>query len=439
MSNQETASNNKVVIFGLGFVGLPLALSFSLRGCEVIGVDVNESLVNDLNNGITHHLEAWHNTPIQKVLADQLAAGRFRATTDGAAAMAECKNAIMTVGIPVENGHHSYDHVKSCAETIAKGLKKDDLIVVRSTLIPGMTRNYILPILESISGMKADKDFYLGYSSERIAEGKAFDEFENMPTLVSGLDRASREKTAELLGIVTKADLVHASSIEVVESAKVMENISRDVNIAMVNEFARFTKELGIDIFEVIKVANTHKRVKLLFPGPGVGGYCIPNALHYLTPKADELGVTLELLRRARDINENVPAFVAGLVTKNLPVPTNEARIAVFGLAMKDYSNDDRYSPALHVTLLLQKAGIQVRAYDPAVPAEYDFKVDSIEEAVKDAHGIVILAKQEGIDYTNFNLFKSLMSTEGKPFIVDTRNLFERDTVEAAGLHLESL
>ncbi|HEX3031558.1 MAG TPA: nucleotide sugar dehydrogenase [Bacillota bacterium] len=267
----------------MGFVGLPLALSFALRGCEVYGVDVNEELVAELKDGVTHHLEHYHNTPIQSVLKDQLAAGRFKPTSDATAAMAECTTFIMTVGIPVVDGEHTFAHVEGCARTIGKGLKPNDLVLVRSTLIPGMTRNFIRPIIEEESGLNAEEDFYLGYSSERIAEGKAFDEFENMPTLVSGIDRASRDKAAEILGIVTKADLVPASAIEVVETAKVMENISRDVNIAMVNEFARFTKALGIDIFEVIKVANTHKRVKLLAPGPGVGGYCIPNALHYDT------------------------------------------------------------------------------------------------------------------------------------------------------------
>lgn len=437
--SREEEGVKKVAVFGLGFVGLPLALSFAIRGCEVYGVDVNADLIAELNEGITHHLEHYHNTPIQKVLKDQLEAGRFKATTDAADALANCNNIIMTVGIPVVNGEHLFDHVESASRAIGKGLKPNDLVLVRSTLVPGMTQNYIRPILEKESGLKADDDFYLAYSSERIAEGKAFEEFENMPTLVSGVDRASRDRAMELLGIVTKADLVPCSSIEVVETAKVMENISRDVDIAMVNEFARFTKALGVDTFEVIRVANTHKRVKLLLPGPGVGGYCIPNALHYLTPKAEEMEVPLPLLRLARDINEHVPQFVVSMVTRNLPVLAKEAKVAVFGIAMKDFSNDDRLSPALQVIELLQTTGIKVAAFDPAVPTRHSFKVDSLQEALEGAHGIVVLAKQDGIDYNNFSLFKKYLSAAGQPFIVDTRNVYERKVVEAGGFILETL
>ncbi|MDT3697965.1 MAG: nucleotide sugar dehydrogenase [Thermincola sp.] len=431
-------SEVKVAIFGLGFVGLPLALSYALRGCQVLGVDVDQSLVSQLNQGITHHLEKYNEIPIQEILAEQTKNGRFRATANAQEALANCNSYIMTVGIPVINGSHDFSHIESCSRTIAAGLKKGDLVLVRSTVVPGMTRNFVKPILEK-SGLTAGEDFYLGYSSERIAEGKAFDEFENMPTLISGINDESREKARRLMSVVTRAELHLATSIEVVESAKVMENISRDVNIAMVNEFARFCEGLGIDIFEVTKMANTHKRVQLLTPGPGVGGYCIPNALHYLTPKADDLGIPLKLLRTARKINEDVPGFVVSLVTRNLPVPTKEAKVAVLGIAMKDYSSDDRLSPALEVIKLLEMSGIKVAAFDPAVPTAYDFKVNSLEDAVEGAHAILVLAKQNGIGYNNYKLFREIMSKAGTPVIVDTKNLYNRREVEENGFIFASI
>jgi nucleotide sugar dehydrogenase len=437
-ANNGNGNGKKVAVFGLGFVGLPLALSFAMRGCEVVGVDVDDSLVAALNNGSTHHREWYHRTPIQKILQDQLENGRFRATGDAGEALACCRNVIVTVGLPVVDGQHSLEYLESACNAIAAGLKPGDLILIRSTVVPGTTRGFILPLLEK-SGLKAGRDFHLAYSSERIAEGKAFDEFENMPTVVGGIDKASRDRAMELLGIVTRAELVPATSIEVVETAKVMENISRDVDIAMVNEFARFTKALGIDIFETIRITNTHKRVKLLLPGPGVGGYCIPNALHYLAPKADELGVPLSLLRTARRVNADVPAYVAGLVLKNLPVPAADAKVAVFGFAMKDYSNDDRQSPALDVIAILRRAGIKVAAYDPAVPCDYDFTVSTFEEALARAHGIAVLAKQEDVDYFNFKQFKKLMNPTTKPFIVDTRNIYDREKAEKAGFTLETI
>lgn len=427
----------KVCMFGLGFVGLPLALSFAMRGCDVWGVDVDEDLVQDLNNGVTHHLEAYGDKSIQTILNEQLTAGRFRATTDGLEALKHCDNIIVTVGIPVAAGKHDIDPVIGVARTIAGGLKPGDLLLMRSTLIPGSTRKVVLPILEE-SGMKAGSDFFLAYSSERIAEGKAFDEFENMPAALAGINQASTDRAAELMAIVTKADITKASQMEVVEAAKVMENVSRDVNIAMSQEFARLSKAMGLDIFEVIQVANTHKRVNLLTPGPGVGGYCLPNAVYYLLPRAEELGVDLALLTTARRINDSVPSFVAGLALKNLPVPPAQATLAVLGIAMKDYSNDDRISPPLDVVRALLDAGCQVKAYDPAVPSVYPFKVGSLAEALEGAHGVLVLTRQNGIDYHNLALFKEkLIGPE--PFIVDTKNTYSRAEVEAAGLKLETL
>ncbi len=427
----------KVCVFGLGFVGLPLALSFAMRGCEVTGVDVDDALISDLNQGITYHLESYGDKKIQDILNEELAAGRFKATLDCKEALRECNNIVVTVGVPVEEGKHDLTPIITVCRSIAEGLKPGDLVVIRSTLIPGTTREVILPILEE-SGLQAGSDFFLAYSSERIAEGKAFYEFENMPAAVSGINEESAARAHELISIVTKAPIIKASQMEVVEAAKVMENVSRDVNIAMSQEFARFARGLGIDIFEVIKVANTHQRVNLLLPGPGVGGYCLPNALYYLLPKAQETGVELPLLTTARQINDSMPGFVAGLALKNLSVPPQEAELAVLGIAMKDFSNDDRISPARDVIGHLQQAGCTVRAFDPAVPADYPFKAKSLAEAVEGAHGILVLAKQHGIDYENLALFKKSL-VGPNPFIVDTKNIYEQSEVESYGLKLETL
>ncbi|MDH7578142.1 MAG: nucleotide sugar dehydrogenase [Bacillota bacterium] len=430
-------TERRIAIFGLGFVGLPLALSFALRGCRVTGVDVDEKLVGNLNEGITHHLEAYRGTPIQEILKEQLQTGGFKATTDPGPALAACDNIIVTVGVPVTNGVPDPNPVRMAVTAIARGLRPRQLVLIRSTLTPGTTRRVLQPLLEA-SGLKAEEDFYLAYAAERIAEGRAFDEFENMPTVVSGVGPRSLQRAREVLGIVTQAELVEASSIEVGEAAKVLENIARDVDIALVNEFARFTKALGIDIFEVVKVANTHTRVNLLLPGPGVGGYCVPNALYYLLPRALEFNLNLRIFPTARQINDEAPVYVAGLVLKNLPVPPARAKVAIFGIAMKDYSNDDRLSPAHTVIKVLQTAGVEVKAFDPAVPTRYPFSAATLEEALRGVHGIVVLARQRDLDYQNLAFFRELMSNEG-PFIVDTRHIYSRAAVEQAGFHLETL
>ncbi len=352
--------------------------------------------------------------------------------------MRECTSIIITVGLPVQDGRPQSYPLGECLRSVAAGLKRGDLVVVRSTLVPGYTRDFVLPILES-SGLKAGRDFYLAYSSERIAEGRAFEEFEQMPGLVSGIDGESLRRAKELLGIVTKAPLIEASSFEAVELAKLLENISRDVNIAMVNEMAKVSKAMGLNIFEIIELANTHKRVNLLYPGPGVGGYCIPNALHYLAARAESLGVPLPLLEAARNVNEEMPAYVVSLVNRHLPVPPAAARIGVLGLAMKDYSSDTRCSPALKIVWLLERSGMRVKAFDPAVPERYPFSVDSLAEAVEGAHGLLVLARQEGIDYESWELFRNAMSRDGRPFIIDTKRVYGGRSFERDGILVDSI
>lgn len=425
MDNNLGDIYKNVAVFGQGFVGLPLSLSFAFRGCNVYGVDVVSKLVDDINNGITHHTECFEDKTIQQILKEELKKGSYRATTDTKEALKNANNIIVTVGIPIRDGRHDISDLVDCITGIGKNLKKGDLVVIRSTVIPGTTEELLLPILEKESGMKAGEDFYLAYSSERIAEGKAFDEFAYMTTIVAGINDLSAKKARELLLAVCKADVLIASGIKVVETSKVIENVQRDVNIAMAQEFARFSEGLGIDINEVIKVANTHKRVNLLTPGPGVGGYCIPNAYYYLLPKAEEIGVSLDILKLSRAKNEMLPNVMVSMLEDGLKKAgkkLDNSRIGVLGIAMKDYSNDDRISPPIEIINILRDRGAEVYAYDPAVPNEYDFKVDTINKALKDADGVMILAKQKEFDKINS---KYLLENLNKGTVIfDTRSLF---------------
>lgn len=424
----------RVCIFGQGFVGLPLALSFSLRGCDVIGVEVDKDLVRDINNGVTCHTESFHNIPIQDILMAQMEALRYEATIDAAKALRKCNNIILTVGIPINNGEPIMFYLESACREIGKSLKRGDLVVVRSTVIPGTTEEYILPILEEESGLKAGVDFYLAYSSERIAEGRAFDEFESMPALVAGVNDESLNRAKKLLSIVCKAEVIPASCIKAVETSKVFENVQRDVNIAMSQEFARFAEALGIDIFEVIKLANTHKRVNLLTPGAGVGGYCIPNAYYYLVPVAKELGVDMSILRLSREKNAAIPDFIVNKAEELLISVGKQlkgSKIAVLGLAMKDYSNDDRISPAVEICKMLINRGAKVAAFDPVVKTKYDFKVGSQDEAFYNADVLMILTKQNGIELHNYINILELM--KNKPICIDTKGMVNKVKAEQNG------
>jgi UDP-N-acetyl-D-mannosaminuronic acid dehydrogenase len=417
----------RVAVIGLGFVGLPLALTYAMKGAKVVGVDALQRVVDETNAGRSHHLESYQGKTLPEILREQIAAGRFHATTSYEEAAKIVDNYIVTVGLPVHNGDPDLSWLRSCAHSLGKVLKKGDTVMIRSTVVPGTTEEVILPILEEESGFKAGSDFYLTYCSERIAEGRAFEEFIRMPLALGGINEQSAEKGKELLSFISETEIT-LSSIRVVETAKVIENIQRDVNIAMVQEFARFAEAFGIDTFELIKVANTHTRVNLLTPGPGVGGYCLPNALYYLQPKANELDVQLNLLQIARRINDSVPAVMVEMLSAALGEAGKSlagSRVAVLGLAMKDFSNDDRVSPVHDLINLLQDRGAQVRSYDPAVPGDYEHKADTLEQAVIGADALLLTAVQKEFVDMDWSSTVELMA---KPAILfDAKNRIPRD------------
>lgn len=428
---------NRITVIGLGFVGLPLSLSFAMKGQAVTGLDVNEALVKDLNQGITHCMEEYRGKPARDILRQSLEEGTFKATTSYQEAAAASGIFIVTVGLPVKEGRPAFDFLEAAMMNLGKVLAKGDIVLIRSTVVPGTTEEKILPILEQQSGLIGGVDFFLGYASERIAEGAAFEEFENMPTVVGGLNKESAERSAAVLRLISQAEIYIASDIKVVETAKVLENVSRDVNIAMANQFAQFCQNLGIDTLETFRIANTHKRVNLLMPGPGVGGYCLPNAYYYLRPKELDLHIDLPLLQISRTINDKVPERIADKVVDMLQGEakwTADSQVAVLGLAMKDYSNDDRISPAHAVCEALQNKGSLVRAFDPVVRSDAEYAVDSLEEAVKDADALVILAKQKEFEELRLEDIKNLMKR--KPVLVDTRHLFSKEQAEELGFRV---
>lgn len=420
-----------IAVIGLGFIGLPLSLSYARKGAYVVGIDVSEGLIEEVNKGNSHHLEFYEGKSLSEILQKQRKENRFYATNQYEQAAQEVDYYIITVGIPVRNGDPDLTYLISACESLAKVLKRGDCVILRSTVVPGTTEEVVKPILEK-SGLIAGEDFDLAYSSERIAEGRAFEEFITMPLAVGGVNEGSAHRAKEVLSFVTEADIT-ISQIKTVETAKVIENIQRDVNIAMVQQFARFAEKMGIDTFELIRVANTHKRVQLLTPGPGVGGYCLPNALYYLLPKAQELGVNLSLLEMARQINDQVPRILVSMLKHSLEQqgkPLAGSKIAVLGLAMKDFSNDDRISPPHHVVDILLEEGAVVKAYDPAVPAKYDYKTEDLVEAIKEADGLIYLTVQE--EFLEINWLEMIKLMKERPILLDGKNRIPRSVEESA-------
>lgn len=427
----------EISVIGQGFIGLPLSLSFAMNNTKVYGVDVNKELVKEINQGHTHHKESFNEHSIQEILKSEIHNERFSAHTSILDLPDSVSTYIITVGIPVKDGGLETGAIESVAVDLSKRLKKGDLVILRSTVVPGFTNDFFKPMLE-LSGLKAGEDFHLAYASERIAEGKAFKEFVEMPLVIGGVTLDCAVKAREILTIVTKAETHIASAMEIVEMSKVIENAQRDVNIAMVQQYAALARKMGIDPREVIQMANTHTRVNLLIPGPGVGGYCLPNAFYYLAPKAEELGILNELSisKAARMYNDQIPNNIVQAVEEKLRSQgkgLSESKIAIFGLAMKDFSNDDRISPPVYISEIFSSKAKITNAYDPAVPTSYSFKKENPYEVVKDADVLIVLCEQEEMKALDFSKIRKLMKEDA--FVFDTKHFFKNVSMENINIY----
>ncbi len=410
----------KISIWGLGSVGLPLALTFALKGVEVIGIDVNEEHVENIKIAKTHIYEPFGNRSTNDVLRE-VVGKNFHPTTH----YEEARSAnyhLVTVGIPLDDDMNLiWNPLKSALSNLGAILKKGDTVVLRATVVPGTTTGIAREILENKSGLKAGEDFYLAYAPERIAEGRAYEEFRKMPTLVGGINDISREKAKEVLSAILESYFVEVSDPWVAEMSKVLENASRDVYIAVVNEMAKLAISRGFRPLEVIEAANTHPRVKLLKPGAGVGGHCIPNAFYYLKPLFNKDSGKSLVFQAARRVNDEMPAFIASYINRNASELgiSKDSKVAILGLAMKDFSYDDRYSPALFLIRYLKEKGWNnIWAYDPMVPKRFDTHIVDIDEVLMDAKVIVITALQDGITAEKINKYLS----DGM-LVVDTKGI----------------
>ncbi len=425
---------DSIVVFGLGFVGLPLSLTYSMFGVRVFGVDINKDYIDQLKHFDTHVLENYNGKSIQQILKENIEKGLFIPTSSPEEAMKESNNIIITVGIPIQNGVLRKEVFSNAIHSVGKYLKKGDLVLVRSTVPPGTTRNVVRPILENESGLKCCEDFSLAYSSERIAEGRAFEEFQTMPVAVGGLDDKSRDRAAKLLSVINREKIFLASSPEVVEISKLIENSSRDVNIALSNEIASLTERMNVDTLEVISVANTHKRVHLLTPGVGVGGHCIPYSSLYIFDKTDEIKLPMKLLHTAREINDSRPLDILNLIENKLEEQgkvIENSNFAIIGVAMKDNSSDISESPAMRLKdIILQKGG-NVKWFDPNVKGNFPLKTNNLKDALKNADVIIIPIKQDSIKIKEDDI---LSLAKNNAVLFDARRILNRDKLTEQGI-----
>lgn len=372
---------NKICVLGLGYIGLPTAGTLATRGVKVVGVDVNPLVINSLQKGQVHLYEPG----LGELIAEALTSGNLIVSGQPEPADA------FEIAVPTpffDDKRADMTYVQSAAEAIVPHLRPGNLVLLESTSPPRTTVDLVVPILEK-SGLKAGVDFFVAYSPERVLPGQILRELVENTRVVGGITPESAQAAHDFYVLFVTGEIVQTDATTA-EMVKLMENTYRDVNIAIANEFSRLADRFGVDVWEAISLANRHPRVKILRPGPGVGGHCISVDPWFLVEAAPDL---INVIRAARQVNDSQPLFAARLVERSLGNLSGK-RIAALGLAFKPDVDDLRESPAIEVVHLLLQAGAQVTIYEPY---KLDFSIEgaqsaqSLEDAIAQADAIVLL------------------------------------------------
>ncbi len=420
-----------VGVIGLGYVGLPLAVEKAKAGFRTIGFDVQEQKVAMVNAG-HNYIGDVVDSDLEKLVRE----GRLSATSD----FSFVKDVdFIAICVPTPLDEHQQpdiSYVRSSTEAVAKYLKKNTMVVLESTTYPGTTEELVKPILENGSGLKCGVDFYLGFSPERVDPGNLIYKTKNTPKVVGAIGKDATEVIAAMYRAVLEGDVYEVSSPAVAEMEKILENTYRNINIGLVNELAMLCDRMGISIWEVIDAAKTKPYgFQAFYPGPGLGGHCIPLDPYYLSWKAREYGFHTSMIESSMMINDNMPKYCverAGKVLNRFKKALNGSKILVLGVAYKQDIDDYRESPALRVIELLKQEGAEVTYFDPWV-REYKYKGQKYQsipaltaEVVKAADLVLVTAAHTNVDYE--------LVQKNAAAVFDTKNAMknikERENIE---------
>jgi len=415
--------NKRVCIVGLGYVGLPLLCLSMEKGYKTYGLDISNERVEMINKGVS---------PIKdKFLEQRLKNLKGIDTTTDSAVLRKSDIIIICVPTPIDSQYNpNLKPLQSAAETVSKELKKNDLVVVESTVFPGTTEEVVKPILEK-SGLKAGKDFYLAYCPERVDPGNKKWNVNNLPRVIGALSSEGLKEASEFYRSITSSEVLELNSLKAAEATKIMENTFRDINIAFVNEMAKSFDIMGIDITEVIKGASTKPFAFMPhWPGCGVGGHCIKVDPYYLISRARENGFTHQFLNLAREINNSMPHYTVGKVVEGLneiDKSVKDTKITVLGLAYKGGVDDMRESPALEIIDELKKLGADLKIFDPYIPEKSTVK--GLDEALN-AECIVIAT-----DHPEFKIIKpEEIKEKGIKVVIDGKNCLDKAGIVSLGI-----
>jgi dTDP-alpha-D-glucose dehydrogenase len=424
--------SEKICVIGLGHVGLPLAIKIAAQGRPVLGVDVDETVLASLRNGRSPFFEEG----LTEMLHSPQVKFNFELSGFDSK-ISKCKTVIVTVGTPVKsNGEPILSHLEDCTKSLGKLLKKNQLLIYRSTIPPGTLRNRVKPILEEKSGLKAGIDFYLAYCPERLVEGVALREIVDITHVISGINEKSTDLAYDFF-LMLGSKCVRVSKPEVAEMAKIIDNVYRDVNIGLANELSLACQELGVDVMESIQAANTSPRTKVLIPGGGVGGSCLNKDPHMLLWQVGKPAQSSSVIKSARRVNESMPGRFSEAISEKLG-GANGRSVAVLGVAFKSGTDDVRNTITPSIVSHLVEKGFRVKVYDPVVPTSISRKlvegevVEDLSSALKNASAVVICS--DHAEFRNLDLANVKKLVSAQCLLADGRNLFEPSKVRHAGL-----
>lgn len=391
-------------VCGLGYVGLPLAVDKAKHGFKTVGFDIQSAKVDMVNRG-----ENYIGDVVQADLEELVRAGMLCATTDFSRV---CDVDFIAICVPTPLDSHQQpdiSYVRSSAEAIAKHMTRGTIVVLESTTYPGTTEELLKPILEQGSGLKCGSDFYLGFSPERIDPGNLIYKTSNTPKTVGAIGADATEVIAMVYSSILDSEVHTVSSPAVAEMEKILENTYRNINIGLVNELAILCNKMGINIWEVIDAAKTKPYgFQAFYPGPGLGGHCIPLDPYYLSWKAREYGFHTSMIESSMMINDRMPEYTverAGKILNRYQKALNGSRVLVLGVAYKQDIDDYRESPAIRVIEEFGKTGAKVDFYDPFIPkyreaGEWHTGIPTLtEDAVKSYDLVCITTAHTKVDY----------------------------------------
>ncbi|MDQ3099102.1 MAG: nucleotide sugar dehydrogenase [bacterium] len=422
-------NNKHVVIIGLGYVGLPLALLAAKKEYTVTGIDMDTTKVEKINNKIS---------PIKdEEVQSNLNSYTITATTS----TDEIKQAsiiIICVPTPVYANHMpNLEPVESACRQIGQKLQRGQLVILESTVNPGVCEEIVIPILEKESGLKVGADFHIAHCPERIDPGNKKWNVENINRVVGGYNAESTQKAAQFYHSIITGEVREMGSLKEAEAVKVVENSFRDINIAFVNELAQSFHEMGINVVNVINGAATKPFAFMPhYPGCGVGGHCIPVDPYYLIEEAKKKGFEHDFLRLARRINSNMPRYTVEMLKdglNSLKKSVAATKIAILGVSYKANIDDCRESPSFEIIRLIQELGADITIFDPFVPKHSTVK--TLDEALQDAEAIVLTTAHT--EFKNIDIPK--LSSKGIKLIIDGRNCLDQSQCQEVGIQYRGI